>query len=191
MKSHFIKTFNIHCDTFFIENSKIEIKGWPSSSEKTITFLESFIPNEDMVAVNVSTGIKYHLIGNPNKVTTISGEIIGYSISFLSSKEHKLNSLSNSQNINIGNIHGAAIVGNQQNASINMGHTIEEIKSLIDNKPIEDREELKKLVTLLEIIEENNTPVSKGTFSKFADILNKYSDIALPIGSVILKWLSS
>lgn len=191
MKSRFIKTFNIHCDTFLIENSKTEIKGWPSSSKKTITFLESFIPKEDMVLVNTATGIKYHLIGNPDKITNIFGEVMGYSIGFLSPKEYELNNISNSQNINIGNIHGSAIVGNQQNANINIGHTIEEIKSLIENKPIEDREELKKLVMLLEVIKENNTPVSKGTFSKFADILNKYSDIALPIGSIILKWLSS
>ncbi|MGL5580526.1 MAG: hypothetical protein ACRDCE_06125 [Cetobacterium sp.] len=191
MKSHFIKIFNIHCDTFFIENSKTEIKGWPSSSKKAITFLESFIPKEDMVLINSKTGIKYHLIGNPDKIPTRTGEIIGYSIGFLSSKEYELKNISNSQNINIGNIHGSAIIGNQQNASINIGSTIEEVKSLIENKPIEDREELKKLVTLLEVIKENNISVSKGTFSKFADILNKYSDIALPIGSILLKWLSS
>ena len=41
------------------------------------------------------------------------------------------------------------------------------------------------------IVIDDNQPVSKGTFAKFTDILNKYPDIINSAGSLILKWLSS
>ena len=93
-------------------------------------------------------------------------------------------------NISIGSISGSAIIGNQQFATIDNSST-EYLENLITKKPLEDQELLEKFLERVRIVIDDNQPVSKGTFSKFADILNKYPDIINSAGSLILKWLSS
>ena len=93
-------------------------------------------------------------------------------------------------NISIGSISGSAIIGNQQFATIDNSYT-EYLENLITKKPLEDQELLEKFLERVRIVIDDNQPVSKGTFAKFADILNKYPDIINSAGSLILKWLSS
>ena len=92
-------------------------------------------------------------------------------------------------NISIGNIGGSAIVGNQQYAIID-NSSIQNLKEIISSKT-EDKEMLEKLLNRIETIFEDNQPVSKGTFSKFANIFKKYPDIVNVVGATLLKWLSS
>jgi len=92
-------------------------------------------------------------------------------------------------NISIGNIGGSAIIGNQQYATID-NSSIQNLKEIISNKT-EDKEMLEKLLNRIETIIEDNQPVSKGTFSKFAYIFKKYPDIVNVVGATLLKWLSS
>ena len=53
------------------------------------------------------------------------------------------------------------------------------------------KELLEKLLNRIEIIIEDNQPISKGTFSKFADIFRKYPDVFNAVGAIITKWISS
>ena len=92
-------------------------------------------------------------------------------------------------NISIGNIGGSAIIGNQQYATID-NSSIKNLKEIISSKT-EDKEMLEKLLNRIETIIEDNQPVSKGTFSKFANIFKKYPDIVNVVGATLLKWLSS
>ena len=50
---------------------------------------------------------------------------------------------------------------------------------------------LEKLLNRIETIIEDNQTVSKGKFSKFANIFKKYPDIVNVVGATLLKWLSS
>lgn len=92
-------------------------------------------------------------------------------------------------NISIGNIGGSAIIGNQQYATID-NSSIQNLKEIISSKT-EDKEMLEKLLNRIETIIEDNQPVSKGTFSKFAYIFKKYPDILNAAGTLLIKWLSS
>lgn len=92
-------------------------------------------------------------------------------------------------NISIGNIGGSAIIGNQQYAVID-NSSIQNLKDIISSKT-EDKEILEKLLNRIETIIEDNQPVSKGTFAKFANIFKKYPEIVNTVGAILLKWLSS
>jgi hypothetical protein len=50
---------------------------------------------------------------------------------------------------------------------------------------------LEQLLNRIETIIEDNHPVSKGTFAKFANIFKKYPEIVNTVGAILLKWLSS
>lgn len=91
--------------------------------------------------------------------------------------------------ISIGNIGGSAIIGNQQYAAID-NSSIQNLKETISSKT-EDKEMLEKLLNRIETIIEDNQPVSKGTFSKFANIFKKYPDVLNAAGALLIKWLSS
>ena len=56
---------------------------------------------------------------------------------------------------------------------------------------VEQKEMLEKLLNRIETIIEDNQPVSKGTFAKFANIFKKYPEIVNTVGAILLKWLSS
>lgn len=92
-------------------------------------------------------------------------------------------------NISIGNIGGSAIIGNQQYATID-NSSIQNLKEIISNKT-EDKEMLEKLLNRIETIIEDNQPVSKGTFSKFAYIFKKYPDVLNAAGAFLIKWFST
>ena len=91
------------------------------------------------------------------------------------------------------NIHTAnnSIIGSQQHANIFSENALSTIRDKIEKiSDNEDRKQLSKLVERLEVVIEDNQPVSKGFFAKFSDVLAKYSDIAIAIGTAIIKWLS-
>ena len=83
------------------------------------------------------------------------------------------------------------MVGNQTNATINIGSSIEDLKKLISNKSTEEQEELNQLVKLLETITDNNMPLSKGTLAKFSDILAKHQDIVIAVGGFLTTFFMS
>ena len=94
------------------------------------------------------------------------------------------------QTFNISSVNNSAF-GNNGNTTINNGYNFEEIRTLIASKPIEDQEVLNKFIDRVEIITEDNQPVSKGTFAKFSDLLTKHSDIITAIAPTIMNWLLS
>lgn len=95
----------------------------------------------------------------------------------------------NNQQINIGSITGNAVVGSQEKVIFNIKCTFTDLQKLIDEKPIEDQERLNKLMDRIQTAVEENQPVSKGTFSHYLDLIEKYSDIAQALGNIITKWV--
>lgn len=185
----FTKTFKNHSEKFTILDTDEIIEGLVM--KKSLYFLLPFIPREGMILRNVITGADYYLYGNPSAVPDgPRGPVIAYEINFLSKNEY--NKLHNSSNtFNIENINGPSIVGNQTNATINIGSSIEDLKKLIPSKSTEDQEELNKLVKLLEAITDNNMPLSKGTLAKFSDILAKHQDIVIAVGGFLTSFFMS
>ena len=93
--------------------------------------------------------------------------------------------------INIGAIHGNAIVGSQANATINIGNSFEEIRKYIDAASVseQDREDLQKLVNAVEAAIDNDMRLSKGIFQKYSRLLEKHEPIIAAIAQPIIQWL--
>lgn len=140
--------------------------------------------------IHTLTNSRYY-VNNPKPLTS-SNKVRGWMLEYKTEKEYQ-DSLSKNEHstISIGNIYGSAIVGNYNSSTINNGYNLSEIRSLISAKPAEDQEDLNKLIDRVQMITEDNQPVSKGTFAKFSDLLAKHSDIAISLGSSLMSWLSS
>ena len=171
-------------------NSEIinkEIKGFFCSNEypDCIQVSENYEIQEADWLIHVPSKRRYY-IDNVKPITETSC-ILHYQTEYQYSHPKQPNA-----QYNIGTIHGSAIVGNQQNATINIGASLDEIQKMIsaDNSINDlDKEQLGKLIERLKIITEDNQPVSKGTLAKFSDLLAKHSNIAVALGQVLINWM--
>lgn len=165
------KIINHNIYAFFCSNK------YPSSIQ-TIDFND--ILEGDILVHNKSNKKCYIIDVQPLS----QGVIVKYETDFQRRREQK----AVVQNISIGSIGGSAIVGNQQYATID-NSSIQNLKTLISQKS-EDKELLEKFLNRIEIVMEDNQPISKGTFAKFKDLLTKYPDIFNAAATILLKWLS-
>ena len=93
------------------------------------------------------------------------------------------NSVSNSSegnfSIQVGNISGNAVIGNNlQNVSVHFGMTFEEVRQYINNLQTAndfEKEQVQQLVVELEKIIEKHKPIKKGMLSKFSSLLRDHS----------------
>ena len=92
--------------------------------------------------------------------------------------------------ISIGTVSGPSIIGSQQNATLNVGNSVEDIAQLIANKPASDIPQLCELVAELKKIEESGEKIEKGKLAKFSDLLNKHSDLLVALGGWAVKLLT-
>jgi len=89
---------------------------------------------------------------------------------------------------NIGSVHDSVFgIGNI--ANINHETALGEIKNKIDSCSDEDKDELNQIVSLLESILDNQTPVEKGMLSKFSGAIEKHSWLSGSIASTLFGWL--
>ena len=99
---------------------------------------------------------------------------------------------STTPSINIGTIHGNAIVGNQQSAIINIGNTLPEIRDFINkSSDIEsiDRQKLYELLDLVDTVIRSDLPITGGFFAKFRPLFTKYGAITGAIIQSLVPWL--
>lgn len=89
---------------------------------------------------------------------------------------------------NIGSATGS-IIGTQTNATLNYNSTIQSAKEQIEFSNSPDKEDLQKIISLLEMIVNNQLPPQKGLFSKFSAVMERNSWITGTIASAILNWL--
>lgn len=91
---------------------------------------------------------------------------------------------------NIQNAYGS-IIGNDNVATVNYDATIKELKNQIASCDSPDKAELEKIISILEMIVENQIPPQKGILSKFSDVMERNSWITGSISSAIISWLTA
>ncbi|WP_346879331.1 hypothetical protein [Clostridium sp. UBA7791] len=189
------KMLKMHGDDFSIERNNSTTsttKGFFCGNDypNTIQLASTSEIVENDWLIHKATNRRY-FVKNVKPLTS-ANQTLGWMAEYLSESEYKKSiSDNNKSTFSIGAIYGSAIVGNYNTATINNGYNLSEIRSLISSKPIEDQIKLNKLIDRIEIITEDNQPVSKGTLAKFSDLLSKHSDIAIAIGSSVMSWLTS
>jgi|GEM_PF-2762059 len=101
-------------------------------------------------------------------------------LNYLEFAKKEINSIQ-SQNVSIqvGNISGNAVIGNNlQNVSVHFGMTFEEVRQYINNlqtATAAEKIQLKQLAIAVQDIIENNKPISRGILSKFSSLLRGHS----------------
>lgn len=83
-------------------------------------------------------------------------------------------------------------VANSGPVSISNGITVQEIKDFIQQQSLSQEEKLKlnEVVTYVETLIENDTPLKKNFLAKFSDILAKHSNIAEMIMKLLVHYLT-
>lgn len=166
-----------------------EVKGFFCGSKypNTIQIIQNADIKDGDWLTHTPTG-KRCFAKNTRPITDVTGNIGHWMVEYASEIEYKKNN--NTSNIHIQNINGPSIIGNQQNAVINAGVSIEEIKGLISQVLDQDKPEFEELTNELERIENSNHPVLiEGMLGKFKDFLNKYPDLILTLGRWAVKLL--
>ena len=109
-------------------------------------------------------------------------------------EQDKAQTQGNSTNINISNVNApitGSAIGNVGTITINNGITYEEIREIIQKEVInpEDRDRLLEMISELEKLTQNEEPLRKGFFSKFSDIIKRYSKTFDAIGRTLIEYL--
>ncbi len=99
-------------------------------------------------------------------------------------------SINRQANINIGTVSGNSVIGNQENVIMNIGHSIDDIKKIIDDLPTDEQVTGQELLDTLKSTEEATHPVLvEGSLSKFSDFIKKHSDLFIAVGNWAVKLL--
>lgn len=89
---------------------------------------------------------------------------------------------------NIQNAYGS-VIGTNNQATINYNSAVSELKEKVASDTSEDKEQLEKIVSLLEMVVNDQVPPSKGLFSRFSEVMERNSWIAGSVANAILNWL--
>lgn len=179
-----------HCEDFIVirdSEESHEIRAFFSGRNTLQTMPHQDVQEEDWI-VQKSSNKKFYI---DNIKPIMDGSVnLGFKLYYLSESKYNRQQQEKLPSISIGTIHGGAIIGNQQTATINNGYNLDEIRKLIAKAPVEDQEELNKLVNVVQTVTENELPLNKGFLSKFSDVLAKHQEIAVFIGNSILGFLT-
>lgn len=84
-----------------------------------------------------------------------------------------------------------SIIGTQVNATISLNDQIQKMKSDISDSSSSDKEELLKIVSLLEELKNSQEPIPKGILSRFSVVMERNSWITGSIASFLLGLLQN
>ena len=130
---------------------------------------------------------RYHVLeAHPARL----GNTVDWLVQYETESAYSSSKNSTPGSIHIGTVSGPSIIGNQQNATLNVGNTVEDIAKLISSLPAQEMEELLPLLSELKKAEESGSPLKKGCLSKFSDTLQKHSDILIALGGWAVKLLT-
>jgi len=89
---------------------------------------------------------------------------------------------------NIQNAYGS-VIGTNNQATINYNSAVSELKEKVAADTSGDKEQLEKIVSLLEMVVNDQVPPSKGLFSKFREVMERNSWITGSVANALLGWL--
>lgn len=89
---------------------------------------------------------------------------------------------------NIQNAYGS-VIGSGNQAVIHYNAALDSLKKQVEADTSADKEDLKKIVSLLEMIVQDQVPPSKGLFSRFSAVMERNSWLTSSVLSSLLSWL--
>ena len=119
-----------------------------------------------------------------------NGKMESINAFYLTENESKKQDSSAGNIFNVQNAYGS-VIGTGNTATINYGNTLDEIKKYVNESVSPDKAELEKIVSLLEMIVNDQIPASKGLFSRFSAVMERYSWLSGAVAGTLLSWLTS
>ncbi len=172
-------------------NIVAEIDGLPNHEQASGKSYIGFMPSSDVKSgdwVINPFGERFYITDTITTVFLKSPHSLN--AYYLSSVEYQKSMQQNNPVFNIQNAYGS-VIGTQEHVSIHYNDSINQAKEQIETSNSSDKEELQNIITLLEMIVNNQVPVSKGLFSKFSEVMERNSWITSSITSTLLSWLTS
>lgn len=123
------------------------------------------------------------------KTDYVAGIFHQYKLFYLTETEYK-NKSSDVATFHIENAYGS-VIGTQSNVTLHYNDSIQKAKNQIDSTNSPDKQELQQIISLLEMVVNNQVPPQKGLFSKFSSVMERNSWITGTITSALLSWLTN
>lgn len=169
-------------------NGKIisQSKGLINTEQSTGKRYIGFYPDSDIQRGDFATspfGNKFYISGC--EVVTFTGKPHQLKCYIMSETELEQQQ-SQAPTFHIENAYGS-VIGTQANVVLNYNESIQNAKEQISSSNSPDKEDLQQIISLLEMVVNNQVPVQKGLFSKFSDIMERNSWITGTISSAILS----
>lgn len=181
-------------DSFAIEHDDSVVtssKGFFCGKDypNTIQLLEDVNVQDGDWLIHSLTNRRYY--AQHTEPISKNGEILSWMVKYQSESEYKNSQSVQSQStINIQSVNGSAIIGNQQNATLNIGSSLADIRTLISVLSSEDKSSAEELMNELEKIESSNHPIlAEGSLSKFSNLLQKHSNLLIAVGGWAVQLL--
>lgn len=158
-----------------------------SSGRKYIGFMPGTDIKPDDVLVNPSGDLFYIIETLTDSFNGKPHQLKAY---YQTKREHELSKQQPQAVFNVQNVYGS-VIGTNNQATINYNASIGEMKEKVTSELSPDREDMEKIISLLEMVVNNQVPPSKGLFSKFSDVMERHSWLSNSVAATILGWLMS
>lgn len=164
------------------------LKGFPNHEKSTSKKYVGFMPDSDIQPGDWIINPANERLFIADVLTSfIQGEKKQLKAYYKTMSEH--NSETKATNIfNIGNASNS-VIGTQSVVTMNITSSIQEAKERINSSDSDDKEDLKQIINLLEMVVNNQVPAQGGLLSKFSSVIQRNAWISSPISSIVLNWL--
>lgn len=90
---------------------------------------------------------------------------------------------------NIGTAYGS-VIGTANTATINYKTNFQELRERAELENAPDKEQVQKLIDLVEMIVNGQVPPQKGLLSRFSETMERHSWITSAVASALVSWLT-
>ena len=84
-----------------------------------------------------------------------------------------------------------SVIGTQSHVTLHINDAVQQAGEQINSSNSNEKEELQKIIDILEKVVTNQLPAKKGLLSNSLNLIQKNSWIASPITSILLNWLTN
>ena len=166
-----------------------ELKGLPNHEKSTSKKYIGFMPDSDVQPgdwlINPSNE---RLFVSDTMTDFFFGEKNQLKAYYQTTVEYNSKTQAQPMVFNISNANNS-IIGTQSVVTMNINNSIQSAREQIASHDSNDKEELQQIISLLEMVINNQVPAQKGLLSKFSAVMERNSWITGTISSILLNWL--
>jgi len=191
----FSRFLRMHGHPFRIERDGTiiaELDGLENHDSLTSRAFVGFMPNSDIkVGDWLINGQNERYYVFDTKTSYLHGKASSLDCFYKSQSEYSQETTNSAVVFNIGTATGS-IIGTQGIAELTFSAaSIDQMRRKAEADGGPDKEDSQKIISLLEMLVDEQIPPSKGLFSKFSSVMERHSWITNALASALVSWLTS